>query len=138
MYMYTLIFMYIPCKMDPMKCTDIHVLYNISRVRTGLFLVKLTETVVNLTKLSPMRTAGKVTKLSSIDHRMLVLPSRRGSFTGPFGSRKNYIVSFTMVLRYSKCLPQTKHRLSTVHVRVHTEELHEGMLTSTRGNFLQF
>ena len=85
----------------------------------GLFWVKLTETVVNLTKLSPMRTAGKVTKLSSIDHRMLVLPSRRGSFTGPFGSRKNYIVSFTMVLRYSKCLPQTKHRLSAVHVRTH-------------------
>ena len=66
-----------------------------------------------------MRTAGKVKKSSSIDHRMLVLPSRRGSFTGPFGSRKNYIVSFTMVLRYSKCLPQTKHRLSAVHVQTH-------------------
>jgi hypothetical protein len=49
---------------------------DLSPVRTGLFVVKLTETVVNLTKLSPMRTAGsgKVTKLSSIDHQLLVLP----------------------------------------------------------------
>ena len=60
---------------DPSRAVPINLK---SRVRTGHFLVKLTETVVNLTKFSPMRTAGKVTKLSSIDHRLLVLPSHHG------------------------------------------------------------
>ena len=42
----------------------------LSRVHTGLFFIKLTETVVNLTKLSPMWIAGKAKKLSSIDGRL--------------------------------------------------------------------
>ena len=42
----------------------------LSHVRTGLFLAKLMETVVNLTKLNPMWTARKVTKLSSVDRQL--------------------------------------------------------------------
>ena len=66
-----------------------------SRVRTGLYLVKPTETVVNLTKLSPVRTAGKLDKLLSVERRLSVYPSTAESFTGPTEQRKTNIVSFT-------------------------------------------